>query len=152
MKTRLFLPLAAIALMASCSEAPSPTSPGLADGVQPVTTAPTSAQSAEASAGPTFTPFDVAPAVQNRDEVRAALAAEYPPVLREAGIAGNVLVWVYIDEGGTVSDVRLNRSSGHDALDQAGLRVAQVMQFSPAMNRDKAVAVWVAIPISFMKG
>jgi len=149
---KLMLPLTVIALLASCSEAPSPTSPGLADGVQPATAAPTAAQSAEASEGPTFTPFEVAPAVQNRDEIRAALEAAYPPVLKEAGIAGNVLVWVYIDEAGTVSDVRLNRSSGHDALDQAGLRVAQVMQFSPALNRDKAVAVWVAIPITFSRG
>jgi TonB family protein len=34
-------------------------------------------------------------------------------------------------------------------LDQAALAVARVMRFSPAMNRDRDVAVWVEIPIIF---
>ena len=31
----------------------------------------------------------------------------------------------------------------------SGLKVGQVMEFTPAMNRDKQVPVWVSIPITF---
>ena len=32
---------------------------------------------------------------------------------------------------------------------QRQLRVGELMQFSPAMNRDQRVKVWVALPILF---
>jgi TonB family protein len=48
-----------------------------------------------------------------------------------------------------VLQARLHTSSGHPQLDEAALRVAPEMRFSPAMNRDKRVQVWVEIPIAF---
>ncbi len=114
-----------------------------------VQTAPAETDPPDPAEGPTFIPFDVQPVVQNRAEVRRVLEREYPPLLKNAGIGGEALVWIYIDPQGAVQDVRLNTSSGYDALDQAALTVSGVMQFSPAMNRDRAVAVWVAIPITF---
>lgn len=101
--------------------------------------------------GPVFTPFTVRPELRNRDEVGPALEAEYPPVLRDAGIEGTVVVWVYINETGTVARTQIARASGHEALDQAALRVAKVMKFSPAMNRDQRVAIWIQIPITFQR-
>ena len=98
---------------------------------------------------PSFTPFTVAPVVQNRDEVSRTLQSEYPPVLRDAGVGGRAIVWLRLDEQGIVQDVQINTSSGHPALDQAALRVGQIMKFSPAMNRDKVVPVWVSVPVSF---
>ena len=98
---------------------------------------------------PSFTPFTVAPVVQNRDDVARTLEREYPPVLRDAGVGGRVIVWLRLDEQGIVQDVQINTSSGHPALDQAALLVGQIMKFSPAMNRDKVVPVWVSVPVSF---
>lgn len=98
---------------------------------------------------PSFTPFTVAPVVQNRDEVARALEREYPALLRDAGVGGRAVVWLRLDEQGTVQDVQINTSSGHPALDEAALKVGEVMRFSPAMNRDKVVPVWVSIPVSF---
>jgi len=40
-------------------------------------------------------------------------------------------------------------SSGHQALDDAALLVADIIQFSPALNRDKRVPVWISVPINF---
>ena len=40
-------------------------------------------------------------------------------------------------------------SSGHEALDEAGLRVARSMRFTPARNQGEIVPVWIAIPIMF---
>jgi len=98
---------------------------------------------------PTFTPFTVAPAVENRAEVGRALEREYPSDLREAGVGGTVLVFFYLNDEGGVEDVRLHASSGHEALDQAALRVAEIFRFTPAMNRDQRVPVWIQIPITF---
>ena len=103
----------------------------------------------DVSAAPTFTPFTVAPDITNRGEVQRALEREYPPLLRDAGIGGTVKVWFFIDEGGQVQDTRVNTSSGHTALDEAAIRVANVFRFTPALNRDKKVPVWVALDITF---
>jgi TonB family protein len=100
-------------------------------------------------ARPTFTPMTVRPELRNVAEVRDALIAHYPPLLRDAGIGGTSVVWFFIDETGIVQRTQLSRSSGYDALDAAALSVASVMQFSPALNRDRVVAVWVEIPIVF---
>ncbi|MCY4397864.1 MAG: M56 family metallopeptidase [Gemmatimonadetes bacterium] len=104
---------------------------------------------ADLSSEPAFTPFTVAPDYTNASEVRRALESEYPPLLRDAGIGGTVLVWFFIDEAGTVRNSFVNESSGSEALDEAALRVAPVFKFTPALNRDRAVPVWVSLPITF---
>jgi TonB family protein len=48
-----------------------------------------------------------------------------------------------------VQDRRIDQSSGHQALDDAAMSVAEIYQFSPALNRDKKVPVWVSFPITF---
>lgn len=101
------------------------------------------------SAAPTFTPFTVAPSIQNRNDVIRAMTREYPPLLRDAGIGGTVKVFFFIDENGSVQDYRIDQSSGHQALDDAALSVAGVYRFSAALNRDKKVPVWVSFPITF---
>jgi TonB family protein len=98
---------------------------------------------------PTFTPYTVAPDLVNRTQVQAALQAAYPPLLRDAGIGGTARVWFFIDAEGTVQDTRIDQSSGHAAIDDAALEVASEMRFSPALNRDQPVPVWVAFPITF---
>ena len=104
---------------------------------------------ADISAAPTFTPYEVAPELKNRTEVGRALQRYYPPMLRDAGMGGTVNVWFFIDEQGRVKDTRIDKSSGHDQLDQAALRVADIMEFSPALNREKRVQVWVSLPMTF---
>ena len=101
------------------------------------------------SAAPTFTPFTVAPDILNRVEVIRAMEREYPPLLRDAGIGGTVQVFFFIDEEGVVQQFQVNVTSGHQALDDAALAVAGVYQFSPALNRDKRVPVWVSFGITF---
>lgn len=104
------------------------------------------------SAAPAFTPYTVAPRLKNREETARALQRFYPDMLREAGVGGRVLVWFFIDENGRVRKYQVKESSGHDALDQAALKVADVMEFTPALNRDQKVPVWVAMPIVFSVG
>ncbi len=106
-------------------------------------------EEADLSAAPKFTPMTVRPEIRNRREVQEALVREYPPLLRDAGIGGQVVVWFYISEEGTVLDRRVSESSGHDSLDEAALKVADVFRFTPAMNRDERVQVWIQLPITF---
>lgn len=103
------------------------------------------------SGGPVFTPFTVAPRVLNRDEVQRAMAEAYPPQLRDAGIGGTVRVYFYVDEDGVTQEYRIDESSGNPALDEAALSVADVYRFSPALNRDQRVPVWVVFPITFLQ-
>ena len=110
---------------------------------------PPSEAATDLSAAPTFTPFTVAPSIQNRSEVVRAMEREYPPLLRDAGIGGTVRVYFFIDEEGKVGDYRVDQSSGHQALDDAALAVADVYRFTAALNRDKKVPVWVSFPITF---
>ena len=91
----------------------------------------------------------VRPELRNSSAVQAALVRNYPPLLRDAGIGGSPVVWFFIDENGKVIKTQLSKPSGYQALDEAALNVAQLMQFSPAYNRDKKVPVWVEIPIVF---
>ena len=110
---------------------------------------PPSEVEADISAAPTFTPMTVSPDLLNEREVQRALEREYPPLLRDAGIGGTVKVHFFIDEEGVVKDTRIDESSGHSALDEAALRVADVFEFTPALNRDKKVPVWISLPITF---
>ncbi|MDT8369691.1 MAG: M56 family metallopeptidase [Longimicrobiales bacterium] len=99
-----------------------------------------------------FTPFETAPVLENRGEVAGELERRYPSELRAAGIGGRSTVWFHIDETGRVMDAQVRATSGHEALDLAALEVAKTMRFRPAKNAGEAVAVWVAIPITFDTG
>lgn len=98
---------------------------------------------------PTFTPFTVAPSILNREEIIDAMRAQYPPLLRDAGIGGEVRVFFFIDAEGSVQSTRIDETSGHKQLDDAALAVANLYRFSPALNRDEKVPVWVSFPIQF---
>jgi protein TonB len=98
---------------------------------------------------PTFTPMTVRPQLTNVAEVQRALMAEYPALLRDAGIGGAPVLWIHIDMSGVVDDARIYESSGYEALNLAAINVARTMRFTPAMNRDQVTDVWVQVPIRF---
>lgn len=110
---------------------------------------PASSQSGDLAAAPVFTPYSVAPELRNRADIARLLVRKYPPILRDARISGTVLVWFFIDETGHVQKSLVHTSSGYEQFDQAAIEVANEMVFSPALNRDQTVPVWVALPIIF---
>jgi protein TonB len=110
---------------------------------------PPSEVATDIAAAPTFTPYTVRPDIKNRNAVARAMEREYPPLLRDAGIGGTVTVWFFIDEEGSVMRTLVNESSGHKALDDAAIKVADIIEFTPALNRDKRVPVWISLPITF---
>jgi protein TonB len=98
---------------------------------------------------PTFIPYDVPPRLENAGEIQRLLERGYPSQLREAGIQGTVILWIFVDEQGAVKKTEVKESSGYEAMDEAALDTAEKMRFTPAMNRDKATPVWLAQPITF---
>ena len=99
--------------------------------------------------GPFYVAHDLAPRILNGAEVAALLVKSYPRTLREAGIQGKVVLWIYVDAEGRPGDCLVHSSSGYPGLDRAAEEVAAHMRFEPARLRDKPVAVWIAQPFEF---
>jgi len=93
--------------------------------------------------------FTVAPELTNRERIRSILLRRYPSRLRNAGVEGTVLLQLWIDEQGEVTRHEMARSSGNADLDRIAEEVIELMEFSPAFNLGKPVAVSVALPIVF---
>lgn len=105
---------------------------------------------ADLSENPVFVPRDVEPVLRNRDEFGRVLQRRYPPMLRDAGIGGTVILWVYVEESGAVGPTRVIDSSGNAQLDELAQQVMrEAARFSPALNRDQRVAVWIQMPVTF---
>lgn len=111
---------------------------------------PPTGQGVTSSDEPAFTPFEVAPRLTNQAQYARELERSYPPTLKDAGIGGQVVLWVQIDETGAVQQTRIVTSSGYDQLDRLAERLMnEVARFSPAQNRDQNVPVWVQLPVTF---
>ncbi len=70
----------------------------------------------------------------------SALQPEYPTVLKAQGVEGNVVVRVTIDEDGRVTNVRVVKGSGYDALDASARNAASRERFTPAMRNGEPIA------------
>jgi TonB family protein len=62
--------------------------------------------------------------------VTAASHPDFPPMLRDSGLSGTVLIAVAVDEDGHLIDASLYASSGLPAFDSAGLRAARLSSYS----------------------
>ena len=91
----------------------------------------------------------VSPEILNRPEIIRALTRLYPSILRDNGIGGTVEVWFFISTEGRVLDSRVSVASPHSDLNDAALEVANIFRFSPALNRETIVEVWIQLPITF---
>lgn len=93
--------------------------------------------------------MDVEPVLRNADDMARILDRMYPPLLKEAGVEGAPIVWVYVDELGRVRDARLKETSGYVAFDDAAVTMARLMSFEPARKGGAATAVWIPMGIGF---
>ncbi len=109
----------------------------------------TADQLADGPPAPEETPYTQAPQLINGDEMQKLLSRKYPPLLKDQGIGGRVLLWFLVDEFGHARRWLLKQSSGEKALDKAAMNVASLMRFSPALNYDRRVSVWVVLPVTF---
>lgn len=76
-------------------------------------------------------------------------APAYPPLSRRLGEEGRVLLRVYVLADGSVGQVVVRESSGHERLDRAAADTVRRWRFVPARQADEPIPAWVLVPISF---
>lgn len=115
----------------------------------PVTGPPAPPPMESATDRPAFIPRDVEPRLQNEDEIRRLLQRHYPSALKDGGIGGRVVLWLFVDSAGRVGQIQVRRPSSYPAFDEAAVRVARSMEFAPAVNQDRPVGVWISQEVGF---
>jgi len=74
---------------------------------------------------------------------------KYPEIAQEAGIEGTVVVQVFVDEKGRVGDTVILKGIPNTGLDDAAADAIRKVRFRPAKQRERAVGVWISIPVNF---
>lgn len=72
----------------------------------------------------------------------------YPEIAKRAGVEGKVYVLAFVDESGTVTDVKLIKGIGA-GCDEAAMDAVRKTKFKPGKQRGKPVKVQVSIPVVF---
>jgi TonB family protein len=74
---------------------------------------------------------------------------DYPPIAKESGMEGQVIVKVLVGSDGKVDEVEVSQSSGFKELDDAASSVAKKWEFTKPTKDGEPARVWVSIPFNF---
>ena len=94
-----------------------------------------------------FTPYTVKPRCRSGCTADDILR-HVPPMLKRSGVQCELTVGIRIDTAGAVTATDLLKSSGNEACDRAAQEWARTTTWTTAYNRDQAVIVWIAQPVS----
>ncbi|UCD36665.1 MAG: energy transducer TonB [Fidelibacterota bacterium] len=73
----------------------------------------------------------------------------YPEIAQEAGIEGTVIIQAFVDNKGKVQETVVLKGIPNTGLDEAASDAIRRTRFKPAKQRDRAVGVWISIPVNF---
>ncbi len=73
----------------------------------------------------------------------------YPLMAKRRGYEGEVLLSVWVDAEGVVTEIKIKHSSGHLSLDRAALKTVKGWSFTPATAGGRPVDMWVDVPVEF---
>ena len=90
-----------------------------------------------------FIPYDDPPVPMS------AIRPTYPEIAQEAGIEGVVVVQAFIDQKGRVKETLILKGVPNTGLDEAAMEAIRRTRFKPAKQRERAVGVWISIPVNF---
>ena len=90
-----------------------------------------------------FIPYDDPPVAMS------PIRPVYPEIAQEAGIEGVVIVQAFIDEKGRVKETLILKGVPNTGLDEAAMEAIKKTRFRPAKQRERAVGVWISIPVNF---
>jgi protein TonB len=94
--------------------------------------------------------LDEAPRLNNAGVVQRSLERAYPPLLRDAGVGGTVLLGFTVLEDGSVDPASVEvLESTNQEFSTAAITVLKRMRFTPGIVKDRAVRVGVQLPITF---
>jgi len=78
---------------------------------------------------------------------------KYPEIARKAGIQGQVVIHVLVNEEGVPIETKVLKSLGNSGCDEAAIDAIMKTRFTPASQRNRPVKFWMSIPITFqLKG
>lgn len=81
------------------------------------------------------------------------LERNYPPLMRDAGVVGDVVLRFRVLEDGSVDSASVQvLSSSHERFDDPSVRSARILAFHPARVNGRPVKVWTILPIRFQPG
>ncbi|HYW05835.1 MAG TPA: TonB family protein [Longimicrobium sp.] len=90
------------------------------------------------------------PNLSNRAEVTRALERNYPPLLRDAGVSGTVILSFRVNEDGRVDPSSITVvETENEQFTEAAKKVVERMRFRPAKVNNRPVKVLVQLPITF---
>ena len=90
------------------------------------------------------TPKDIRPAKELRQP-----SVQYPPTSRDDGEEGTVTLRFIVQPDGSISDIRIARSSGHRRLDTAAQKALRNTKFQPATCHGKPIAMRIHYSFTF---
>ncbi len=130
---------------------PKPQPPAPKPSPKPAQARPQSTPAPAEAAAPAAPTAAAAPKTVSASQVGylAAPNPAYPTRSRRAGEEGTATVRVLVDIAGRPTQVSLQASSGHAALDESAVSAVRAARFRPYAERGIAQAVWVLIPIRF---
>ena len=73
----------------------------------------------------------------------------YPELALYANIEGTVVVQAFVDKNGRVTEAVVTQGIPDTGMDEAALVAVKKTHFKPALQRDRPIGVWIAIPIRF---
>jgi TonB family protein len=73
----------------------------------------------------------------------------YPQEARKKGYEGEVILRVEVLRNGRVGQIDVKKSSGYELLDRSALATVKQWRFVPAQKGEKAIPLWVNIPVKF---
>lgn len=74
---------------------------------------------------------------------------KYPRILKLVEVEGQTILGLLINKEGFVTKITIIKESGYQLFDDEAIRVAGLIKFNPAIQRDRPVKVWLAMPFIF---
>lgn len=90
-----------------------------------------------------FTEYDTSPVITKECRPR------YPAATKKAGIEGDVVLLVFIDERGDVKNVIVQYSPGVESLEREAVSAAYKCKFRPASKDGEPVGLWYSLIMQF---
>lgn len=87
-------------------------------------------------------------AVEKFPEMVVSVQPEYPEIARRAGITGKVYVKVLVDKAGKPKKAVIMKSDS-DLFNDVSIVAAMKCAFTPALQNNHPIAVWIVLPFRF---
>jgi protein TonB len=92
--------------------------------------------------------MDAFVAVEKYPEMVVAKTPEYPEIAKRAGITGRVFVKVLVDKEGKPRRAVVIKTDS-DLFNDAAIAAAMKSAFTPALQNNHPIAVWIVLPYKF---